>query len=84
MLMINYIRIAVVASQTPSFPAVLDNSKLIFGTNAVCRFLAQDSAYDLSSATVNNMLDLEEFRLPSIFRALETCNNSPNSSGETI
>ncbi len=69
------------ADKIPYFPAVSDNSVVIFGSNAVCRFVTKgnQNLFDNTSAAVSNLLDIEEFKLNSIFASLSENKNDHNS-----
>lgn len=51
----------------PYYPAVSHGSVVVFGSNAVCKYLAKDVAsLDCNSLASNNLLDIEEFKLASV------------------
>ena len=55
-----------VKAKIPYYPAIVDGSVIVFGSNAVCKFLAKDNqSLDANSLASNNLLDVEEFKLAS-------------------
>jgi hypothetical protein len=56
----------------PSYPALMDGSNLIFGGNAVSRYLSNGNA---STVSVSNLLDIEELRLVPLLNALQVDGN---------
>jgi glutathione S-transferase len=52
-------------SKLPRYPAIIDNNRTIFGSNAVCRHLVSKygTNREVGSVKVENFLDILEFQV---------------------